>query len=108
MDQESRWYSMFKGLNQNFMKIRITLVVEEVVAVGEELARARAARLLEDEPLANFLTSAPEYWGQVAGSTCACRLLRGRQGECVLVKLWLGAPGWGPRCVESVAQSSIV
>ena len=25
MDQESRWYSMFKMLNQNFMKIRITL-----------------------------------------------------------------------------------
>ena len=26
MDQESRWYSMFKRLNQNFMKIRITLL----------------------------------------------------------------------------------
>ena len=62
------------------------VVVEEAVAVGGEVARARAARLLEDEPLADFLTSAPEYWRQVAGSTCACRLLRGRQGECVLVK----------------------
>ena len=26
MDQDSRWYSMFKRLNQNVMKIRITLV----------------------------------------------------------------------------------
>ena len=26
MDQESRWYRRFKRLNQNFMKIRITLI----------------------------------------------------------------------------------
>ena len=65
---------------------KVRPVVEEVVvAVGGEVARARAARLLENEPLADFLTSAPEYWRQVAGSTCACRLLCGRQGECVLV-----------------------
>ena len=36
MDQESRWYNMFKRLNQNFMKIRITLTTSE--------ARSQATR----------------------------------------------------------------
>ena len=31
MNQESRWYSMFKRLNQNFMKIRITLILQSAV-----------------------------------------------------------------------------
>ena len=39
------------------------------MAVGGEVARARAAWLLEEKTLADFLTSAPEYWRQVAGST---------------------------------------
>ena len=35
MDQESRWYSMFKRLYQNFMKIRITLTAQtEMELVG--------------------------------------------------------------------------
>ena len=34
MDQESKWYSMFKWLNQKFMKIRITLLVRVAIIMA--------------------------------------------------------------------------
>ena len=42
MDQEFRWYSMFERLNQNFMKIRISL--------GKQVWNPRQPDLLISKP----------------------------------------------------------